>query len=119
MDSDSDFKEKLEEFRILSGVEVDILQDGSLDYPDRLLERLDVVVAAIHSGFKHRCTERMRAAMENPHVDIIAHPTGRLISYREGYEIKYAWICWRHQSARAGYSGIWRFLQSLRSTREQ
>ncbi len=74
-------------FTILSGVEVDILQDGSLDYPDGLLERLDVVVAAIHSGFKHRCTERMSTAMKNPHVDIIAHPTGRLISYREGYEV--------------------------------
>lgn len=79
---------KLKDFTILSGTEVDILQDGSLDYPDHILERLDLVVAAIHIGFKQRCTERMLQAMENPHVDVIAHPTGRLISSREGYEIE-------------------------------
>lgn len=79
---------KLKDFTILSGTEVDILQNGTLDYPDHILEKLDIVVAAIHMGFKKDCTERMRRAMENPHVDVIAHPTGRLISSREGYQIE-------------------------------
>jgi len=73
--------------RILKGTEVDILKDGSLDFPDRLLEELDLVVAAIHMGFKHNVTERIIEAIQNPNVDIIAHPTGRLISKREGYEV--------------------------------
>lgn len=73
--------------KILKGMEVDILQDGSLDYPDPVLEELDVVIAAIHMGFKKNVTERILAAMENPLVDIIAHPTGRLISGREGYDV--------------------------------
>lgn len=72
---------------LLSGIEVDIKTDGHLDCPDELLEKLDVVVAAIHSGFKKNVTERMIKAMENPHVDSIAHPTGRLISSREGYDV--------------------------------
>jgi len=80
--------EKIGNFTILAGTEVDILQNGTLDYPDRLLEKLDIVVAAIHMGFKQNCTERMQKAMDNPHVDVIAHPTGRLISSREGYQIE-------------------------------
>ena len=89
--------EKIEEIRavnrrisgitLLSGIEVDIKGDGRLDCPDELLEKLDVVVAAIHSGFKKNVTERMIEAMESTHVDIIAHPTGRLISSREGYDV--------------------------------
>ena len=73
--------------RVLAGCEVDIKADGTLDFPDSLLEKLDVVVASIHSGFKQRVTERMVAAMKNPHVHIIGHPTGRLISRREGYDV--------------------------------
>lgn len=73
--------------RILKGAEVDILRDGTLDYPDTILKECDFVVAAIHQGFKHNVTERICHAMENPYVDIIAHPTGRLISSREGYRI--------------------------------
>jgi DNA polymerase (family 10) len=73
--------------RILKGIEVDILADGSLDYPDRILKQFDIVLASIHQGFKNRVTQRMCAAMENPYVDVIAHPTGRLISQREGYVI--------------------------------
>jgi DNA polymerase (family 10) len=73
--------------RVLAGVEVDIKADGTLDFPDDLLEKLDVVVASIHSGFKQRVTERIVAAMKNPRVHIIGHPTGRLISRREGYDI--------------------------------
>lgn len=79
--------DKLEGIRLLSGSEVDIRADGSLDLPDRYLERLDIVLAAIHQGFKQNVTERMCRAMENPHVDVIVHPTGRLISKREGYEV--------------------------------
>jgi DNA polymerase (family 10) len=74
-------------FRVLKGSEVDILADGSLDFPDELLGRLDFVVAAVHSGFKKNVTERMLKALANPHVRTIAHPSGRLISRREGYEV--------------------------------
>ncbi|HYA49272.1 MAG TPA: DNA polymerase/3'-5' exonuclease PolX, partial [Burkholderiales bacterium] len=77
----------LKGFRVLRGVEVDIRSDGSLDFPDELLARLDFVVAAIHSGFKNNVTERMVRALANPHVRTIAHPSGRLISGREGYEV--------------------------------
>ncbi|MBE3126495.1 MAG: DNA polymerase/3'-5' exonuclease PolX [Acidobacteria bacterium] len=77
----------LKGFRVLKGSEVDILADGSLDFPDELLGRLDFVVAAVHSGFKKNVTERMLKALENPHVRTIAHPTGRLISGREGYDV--------------------------------
>jgi len=73
---------------LLKGMEVDILRDGSLDYPDKILEDLDIVIAAIHQGFKNNINERMLAAMKNPNVDIIAHPTGRVLPAREGYEIE-------------------------------
>jgi DNA polymerase (family 10) len=78
---------KLKGFRVLKGSEVDILADGSLDFPDELLARLDFVVAAVHSGFKKNVTERMRKALDNPFVRTIAHPSGRLISGREGYDV--------------------------------
>ncbi len=73
--------------RILKGTEVDILKDGSLDFSDNLLEELDIVVAAIHTGFKQNVTDRIIKAIENRNVDIIAHPSGRLINRREGYEV--------------------------------
>ncbi len=79
--------EKIKGIKILKGMEVDILADGSLDYSDRILEELDFVIAAIHQGFKKNVNERMKKAIENPYVDIIAHPTGRLLSGREGYEL--------------------------------
>jgi DNA polymerase (family 10) len=78
--------EKLDGVRILSGTEVDIRADGSLDLPDDILAQLDVVVAAVHSALSQdedRMTRRVLGAMENPHVDIIAHPTGRLMGQRE------------------------------------
>jgi DNA polymerase (family 10) len=84
---------RLKGIAVLSGTEVDIMNDGSLDYPDELLSRLDIVVAAIHSGFKQeeeQLTMRTLKAMENPHVDVIAHPTGRLIGTREAYKIDMA-----------------------------
>ncbi len=77
-------------FRVLSSVEVDIKSDFSLDLPDDVLKELDVVVAAVHSKFnqdKETMTKRIVAAMENEHVDIIAHPTGRLLGKREPYEV--------------------------------
>lgn len=74
-------------FRLLKGSEVDILADGSLDLPDEVLAKLDFVVAAVHSGFRKNVTARMLKAMENPFVTTIAHPTGRLISGREGYDV--------------------------------
>ncbi|MDD8015792.1 MAG: DNA polymerase/3'-5' exonuclease PolX [Acidobacteriota bacterium] len=77
----------LGDFRILKGTEVDILHDGTLDFPDEILRDLDFVVAAVHSGFKTNVTERMLRAMENPLVRVIAHPSGRLISGREGYDV--------------------------------
>ena len=74
--------------RVLCGAEVDILKDGSLDYPDDLLERLDVVVASLHSGFQQsedQITGRFPKAMENPRVDCIGHLSGRLLGRREAY----------------------------------
>jgi DNA polymerase (family 10) len=81
---------KLRGFTILKGIEVDILKDGRLDLPDTILSRLDIVVAAVHSFFdlpRQAQTDRVIRAMENPHVSIIAHPTGRLIGQREAYAI--------------------------------
>lgn len=81
---------KFKGFTLLKATEVDIKAGGTLDFPDKILEKLDLVVASIHSGFKQgkeKITERMIAAISNPYVNIIAHPTGRLISKREGYEV--------------------------------
>ncbi|WP_417900807.1 DNA polymerase/3'-5' exonuclease PolX [Bacillus haimaensis] len=82
--------EKYEDITVLSGVEMDILPDGSLDYDDELLEEMDLVIASIHSSFSQKrevIMERLKTALENNHVDIIAHPTGRLIGKREGYDV--------------------------------
>ena len=81
---------ELSDFTILTGIEVDIKSDGSLDFSDEILSKLDVVIAAIHSGFKQESkiiTERIVKAMQNMFVHIIAHPTGRLIGYRESYQV--------------------------------
>nr|WP_198508262.1 DNA polymerase/3'-5' exonuclease PolX [Bacillus alkalisoli] len=82
--------EKYEDITILAGVEMDILPDGQLDYDDELLEEMDIVIASIHSSFsqnKEKIMSRLKIALENYHVDIIAHPTGRLIGRREGYDV--------------------------------
>jgi len=82
--------EKFKGFTVLKGIEVDILKDGSLDLPDSILSRLDVVVASVHSFFdlsREAQTERMVRAMQNNHVSIIGHPTGRLLGEREPYDI--------------------------------
>jgi DNA polymerase (family 10) len=77
-------------FQLLMGAEVDILNDGSMDYPDRVLADLDFVVGSIHSGFTQSeatLTRRIVTAMHNPYVTLIAHPTGRLMGQREPYPI--------------------------------
>ena len=82
--------QELKDFTILSGIEVDIKSDGSLDFSDEMLSKLDVVIAAIHSGFKQESkiiTERIIKAMQNRLVNILAHPTGRLIGFRESYQV--------------------------------
>jgi putative hydrolase len=77
--------EKMAPFRILTGIEVDILEDGSLDQQDELLAELDVVVASVHSKLRmpaKEMTERMCVAVANPHTDILGHCTGRLLAGR-------------------------------------
>ena len=77
---------KLDGFRVLAGIELDIKPDGSLDYDDEVLATFDFVTASVHSGFGQRAeriTERVLAAIRSPHVDAIGHPTGRLLSRRE------------------------------------
>ena len=75
---------------VLKGIEVDILEDGTLDLPDSVLKRLDVVVAAVHGKFelpRRKQTERILRALDNRCVDLLAHPTGRLIGAREPYDV--------------------------------
>jgi DNA polymerase (family 10) len=77
-------------FRLLAGTEVDILADGRLDFDDRVLSQLDVVVASAHSGFRQdqeTLNRRFEAALKNENVDIIGHPTGRKIGRREPYAL--------------------------------
>lgn len=81
---------KLKGFSLLSGTEMDIRSDGSLDYPDEVIKQFDIVVASIHSGFRQsreRITKRILSAMKNPYVSIIAHPSGRIIGERDAYEV--------------------------------
>ncbi|MDW7681322.1 MAG: DNA polymerase/3'-5' exonuclease PolX [bacterium] len=82
--------QRFDNFKILKGAEVDILPDGALDFPDNLLQQLDIIVASIHSAFNQNPTERILAAMNNSYVDIIGHPTGRLINQRKGYDVDLA-----------------------------
>lgn len=85
-----EFNRKSRKVKLLCGTEVDINNDGSLDYPDEILNELDIVIAAIHSGFKQdekTITNRIIKAMRHPRVHIIAHPTGRLIGEREPYPL--------------------------------
>ena len=81
---------KYEDFTILSGVEMDILPDGTLDYEDDILEEMDFVIASIHSAFsqpREKIMERLKTALYNANVDLIAHPTGRKIGKRKGYDV--------------------------------
>lgn len=81
---------KLKDFRVIKGVECDILADGTMDFDDNLLASFEVVIAAVHSRFgmsRDDMTKRIVKALENPNVDILAHPTGRLLLAREAYEV--------------------------------
>jgi DNA polymerase (family 10) len=79
--------DKFSKFRILKGIESDILANGKLDTPDKILAKFDIVIASIHQGFKKNVTVRICSALANPYVHMIAHPSGRLISRREGYAV--------------------------------
>lgn len=77
-------------FRIIKGIESDILPDGSLDYENDVLAKLDVIIASIHSGFpkdEEQATRRLIRSIENPHTHILGHATGRLLLMREGYPV--------------------------------
>jgi DNA polymerase (family 10) len=81
--------EHFDGFRLLHGIEVNIRSDGTLDYPDEILAEFDVVTASIHSGLgqsRQQITQRMLSAIHNPHVDILGHPSGRLINKRDPSE---------------------------------
>jgi DNA polymerase (family 10) len=81
---------RLSGFRVLKGVEADILQDGRIDYDEQVLEQLDFVIASVHSRFnmgKKEMTDRILTAMDNPYLTIIGHPTGRLLLSRDPYPV--------------------------------
>lgn len=83
---------KITDFHIFKGIESDILNDGSLDYPDEILQRFDFIVASIHSNLKmdkEKATARLIKAIENPYTTILGHPTGRLLLSRKGYDFDY------------------------------
>ncbi|MBU9714298.1 DNA polymerase/3'-5' exonuclease PolX [Evansella tamaricis] len=82
--------EKFSDFTIFTGIEMDILPDGTLDYEEEILKNIDFVIASIHSAFhqdEKTIMKRFKRAMENPHVAMIAHPTGRVIGRRDGYSV--------------------------------
>jgi DNA polymerase (family 10) len=85
-----DLNKRLAPFKILKGIESDILADGSLDYKEEILKSFDFIVASIHSGFNmdmEKATARLITAIENPYTTILGHMTGRLLLRREGYPV--------------------------------
>ncbi len=97
--------ERLDGIVVLKGIEVDILDDGSLDLPDSALVRLDLVVGAVHSRFdlpRAKQTERILRAMDNPYFTLLAHPTGRVIESRAPYDVDMLRIV-RHARSRGCY----------------
>ncbi|MFH1211146.1 MAG: DNA polymerase/3'-5' exonuclease PolX [archaeon] len=83
---------KVRGIKVFCGTEVDILADGSIDYDDDILKKFDIVTASVHSNFKmprEKMTDRLVAALENPYVHILGHPTGRLINKRQPYEFDF------------------------------
>ena len=81
---------EIDGMEVLTGSEVDILKDGSLDFPDELLAQLDIVIASVHDGLsmgESEMTDRIIRAIENPYVTIIGHPTGRVLGHRPGYAV--------------------------------
>jgi DNA polymerase (family 10) len=90
MDEIDQLNAEMAPFRILKGIESDILNDGSLDYDDNLLDRFDFVIASVHSNLRmgiEKATERVLRAIEHPRTSILGHPTGRLLLSREGYPL--------------------------------
>ncbi|MGR9037698.1 MAG: DNA polymerase/3'-5' exonuclease PolX [Gammaproteobacteria bacterium] len=95
--------ERLQGITVLKGIEVDILEDGSLDLPDSILAQLDLVVGAVHSKFhlsRAKQTTRILKAMEHPHFTLLAHPSGRLLQEREPYDVDMARVI--HQAGERG-----------------
>ncbi len=96
---------ELAPFRVFKGIESDILNDGSLDYEDAILEKFDFVIASVHSNLRmslEKATERVVRAIENPYTTILGHPTGRLLLSREGYPLDWNQVfeaCVRHKVA--------------------
>lgn len=82
--------EELAPFRIFKGTESDILNDGSLDYPEEILQQFDLIIASVHTNLRMdeaKATQRLITAIENPYTTILGHPTGRLLLSRQGYPI--------------------------------
>lgn len=82
--------ESFDDFHIFAGIEMDILPDGTLDFTDEFLAEMDFVIASIHSSFtqsQEQIMNRLNTALESPYVHLIAHPTGRLIGRRKGYDV--------------------------------
>jgi DNA polymerase (family 10) len=78
-------------FRVLAGIEVDVLPDGTLDFADEILATFDLVLASVHSHFQlaeQEQTRRILRALDNPYVDVLGHPTGRLLLARDGYPLQ-------------------------------
>ena len=102
---------------LLQGTEVEIRADGSLDFPDEVLAELDIVIASMHSGLRQpreKVTQRLLSAIRNPHVDIIGHPTGRMIPNREGADLDMEPCCkprrraaWRWRSTPTRPAWTW------------
>jgi DNA polymerase (family 10) len=95
--------DRLKGITVLKGIEVDILEDGSLDLPDEILGQLDLVIGAVHSKFhlsRARQTTRILKAMDHPHFTMLAHPSGRLLEQREPYDVDMARII--HHAAERG-----------------
>ncbi|WP_258360012.1 PHP domain-containing protein [Moorella sulfitireducens] len=87
--------DELEDITILAGIEVDILADGSLDYEDEILKEFDLVIASVHTGFRQeegQIMARLEAALRHPYVDILGHPTGRMLGRRRPYAVDVARI---------------------------
>ena len=95
--------QRLKGITVLKGIEVDILEDGSLDLPDPILAQLDLVIGAIHSKFhlsRAKQTTRILKAMDHPHFSMLAHPSGRLLEQREPYDVDMARII--HEASERG-----------------
>ena len=92
LDEIRNIDQSMDDFRLFSGIESDILSNGNLDYPDEVLAELEVIVASVHSNLKmdiDKATKRLITAVENPYTSILGHPTGRLLLSRKGYPIDY------------------------------